>query len=71
MKMNTKLRAGLEVGAFVLAAVIIQLGLIELGELFTPDQIVETLGLGFMVFCIYQLYKIRLTQLETVKKLDN
>jgi uncharacterized membrane protein len=71
MKMNTKLRAALEVGAFVLAAVIIQLGLIELGKLFTLDQIVETLGLGFMVLGIYQLYIIRLTQLETLKKLDN
>ena len=69
--MNTKLRAALEVGAFVLAAVIIQLGLIELGKLFTLDQIVETLGLGFMVLGIYQLYIIRLTQLETLKKLDN
>lgn len=63
--MNIKLRAGLEVGAFILGAVALQVAIIKIGEQFTADQIVTGIGLTAMTFCVYQLYRIRVGQLET------
>ena len=63
--MNIKLRAGLEVGAFILGADALQVAIIKIGEQFTADQIVTGIGLTAMTFCVYQLYRIRVGQLET------
>jgi len=71
--MNTKLRAALEVTAFIIAGVALQVAVVKIGEQFTTDQIVGGIGVVAMLFCVYQLYQIRVGQLEAdkvIKSLD-
>ena len=68
--MNIRLRAAFEVVAFITGAVALQVLFNLLLEQFTISEIVTAVGVGAMVFCIYQLYQIRVGQLEDSERLD-
>jgi len=69
--MNIRLRAAFEVVAFITGAVALQFLFTVLLEQFTMAEVVTAVGIAAMVFCIYQLYQIRVGQLESRQRFDN
>jgi FtsH-binding integral membrane protein len=67
---NVKIRAAIEILAFVAFAVSLQYVIAVLATVFTISEIVTAAGVAAMIFCIYQLYQIRVGQLEDSERLD-
>lgn len=63
-KMNLKAKAALQVVAMLSAAVFASVVVETLLKNFEAETILYGLGLGILAFVIYQLYAIRLSQLE-------
>jgi len=68
--MNIRLRAAFEVVAFITGAAALQVLFNMLLEQFTMAEIVTAVGVAALAFCIYQLYLIRVGQLEARQRLD-
>jgi predicted permease len=76
--MNLKLKAALQITAFVAGAIAFNvgatLGLQYLSSIYGSDAVangvVQTLMGGVLLFCIWILWKIRVGQLESQQELD-
>jgi predicted permease len=76
--MNLKLKAALQITAFVAGAIAFNvgatLGLQYLSSIYGSDAVangvVQTLMGGALLFCIWTLWKIRVGQLESQQELD-
>lgn len=62
--MNLKVKAALQVTSMLAGACGAAVLVDNLIKNFSPETIVGGLGCGVMVFIVYQLYQIRLSQLE-------
>jgi hypothetical protein len=68
--MNLKLKAALQVGAFILGVNAAVITLQVLGSRFSPDEISTGLTWFFIAFCIYMIYQINLNRLETERSTE-
>jgi hypothetical protein len=62
--MNLRVKAGLQVFGMLAAAVFAAVVVDILIKTFDANTIVGAAGVGLFTFCFYQLYRIRLSQLE-------
>jgi hypothetical protein len=64
-KMNLKLKAALQAGGFVMGVSAVSITLQVLASYFTVEDIATGLTWFFLAFCIYMIYQINLSRLES------